>query len=140
MCYLFLHIMWQADQCVLRVHCSIYPSLLYPMKLYTVLCFNTFTDSLAIKFASIAVLKMKILIYWFESNSWIYFYIYIYLNKNWKMYWSEQSFNGLGQKDQCSPWGLSEICLFQFVPKTFWQTSLNSIFFYLIKQILCNFY
>ena len=38
--------------------------------------------------------EMKIWIYWSESNSWIYFYIV--LNKNWKIYWSEQSFTGLG--------------------------------------------
>jgi hypothetical protein len=41
-----------------------------------------------------AVLEMKIWIYWSESNSRIYFYIF--LNKNWKIYWSEQSFTGLG--------------------------------------------
>ena len=29
------------------------------------------------------------------------------LNKNWKMYWSEQSFTGLGPEDRCSTWGLS---------------------------------
>jgi hypothetical protein len=40
------------------------------------------------------VLKMKIGIYWSESNSWIYFYIV--LNKNWKIYWCEQSFISLG--------------------------------------------
>jgi len=36
------------------------------------------------------------------------FYIYmcgIYLNKNWKIYWSEQSFTGLGTEDRCSSWG-----------------------------------
>jgi hypothetical protein len=33
---------------------------------------------------------MKTLIYWSASNSWINFYRV--LNKNWKMYWSEQSF------------------------------------------------
>jgi hypothetical protein len=38
-------------------------------------------------------LKMKIWIYWSESNSWIYFYIV--LNKNWKIYWSEQSLTDL---------------------------------------------
>jgi hypothetical protein len=32
-----------------------------------------------------------------ESNSWIYFNIV--LNKNWKIYWSEQSFNGLGPEE-----------------------------------------
>ena len=39
----------------------------------------------------ISVLEMNIWNYWTESNSWIYFYI-ILINKNWKMYWSEQSF------------------------------------------------
>ena len=48
---------------------------------------------------------MKICIYWSDSNSGIY-YIYIYLNKNWNIYWSEQSFTGLGTEDQCSLWGL----------------------------------
>ena len=44
----------------------------------------------------IAVLEMKIWIYWSESNSRIYIYAYIvYLNKNWKMYWSEQRYTGL---------------------------------------------
>jgi hypothetical protein len=28
------------------------------------------------------------------------------LNKNWKIYWSEQSFTGLGLGDRCSWWGL----------------------------------
>ena len=41
------------------------------------------------------VLKMKILNSWFESNFFIYF-IYIYLNKNWKIYWYEQSFTCVG--------------------------------------------
>jgi len=26
------------------------------------------------------------------------------LNKNWKIYWSEQSFTGLGPEDRCSSW------------------------------------
>ena len=43
---------------------------------------------------SLPELEMKIWIYWSESNSWIY--LYIVLNKNWKIYWSEQSFAGLG--------------------------------------------
>ena len=47
---------------------------------------------------------MKIWIYWSESNSWIYFYIV--LNENCKIYWSEQSFPGLGPEDWCSSWGL----------------------------------
>jgi hypothetical protein len=41
---------------------------------------------------------------WSESNSLIYFYIV--LNKNIKIYWSEQSFTGLEPEDQCSSWGL----------------------------------
>jgi hypothetical protein len=28
------------------------------------------------------------------------------LNKNWIIYWSEQSFTGLGPEDRCSSWGL----------------------------------
>jgi hypothetical protein len=48
---------------------------------------------------------MKIWIYWSESNSRIYFYIF--LNKNWKIYWSEQSSTGLEQ----SFTGLSKILL-----------------------------
>jgi hypothetical protein len=28
-------------------------------------------------------------------------YIYIYLNKIFKIYWSQQSFTGLGPEDQC---------------------------------------
>ena len=44
----------------------------------------------------ITVLEMKIWIYWSKSNSWIYFYIV--LNKNWKMYWSEQSLLVLGRR------------------------------------------
>ena len=41
---------------------------------------------------------------WSESYSLIYFYIV--LNKNIKIYWSEQSFTGLEPEDQCSSWGL----------------------------------
>ena len=51
-----------------------------------------------------SVLEMKNWIYWSESNSWIYFYIV--LNKNWKHYWFEQNFTGLGLQDRCSSWGL----------------------------------
>jgi hypothetical protein len=32
-------------------------------------------------FVLIPVLEMKILIYWFESNSWIYFYTNVYISK-----------------------------------------------------------
>ena len=31
-----------------------------------------------------------------------------WLNKNWKFYWSEQSFTGLGPADWCSSW---ELCI-----------------------------
>jgi hypothetical protein len=59
---------------------------------------------------SIPVLEMKIWIYWYESNSWIYFYIHImytvYLNKNWtnllvrtKFYWSWGQRTGAHRKD-----------------------------------------
>ena len=50
------------------------------------------------------VLEMKILSCWSVSNSWIHFYIV--LNKNWKIYWSEQSFTGVGPEDRCLSWGL----------------------------------
>ena len=50
--------------------------------------------------ALLSVLEMKILIYWSESNSWIYFYMV--LNKNWKIYCCEQSLTGLGPDNQCS--------------------------------------
>ena len=49
-------------------------------------------------------LKMKILIDLSESNSWIYFYIV--LNKTWNIYWSEQSFTGVGTENWYSLWGL----------------------------------
>jgi hypothetical protein len=55
-------------------------------------------------YCSPSVLKIKNWIYWSEANYWIYFYIN--LNKNWKIYWSEQNFSGLGGKDRCSSWGL----------------------------------
>ena len=51
-----------------------------------------------------SVLEMKIWIYWFKSNSWIY--LYIDLKKNWKIDWSKQSFVGLGLEDKCLSWGL----------------------------------
>jgi hypothetical protein len=41
---------------------------------------------------------MKIWIYWSKSNTWINFFIV--LNKNWKIYWSEQSLTGLGSEDR----------------------------------------
>jgi hypothetical protein len=48
---------------------------------------------------SFPVLEMKIWIYWSSSNSWIYFYLHVVLKKNWKIYWSEQSFSGLEPED-----------------------------------------
>ena len=59
------------------------------------------------------VLEMKIWIYWSKSNSSIYFR-YIYLNKNWKIYWSEQSFTELQLEDRCSLWCLSDrnMCIY----------------------------
>ena len=57
------------------------------------------------------VLEMSILIYWSESNSWIYFYIV--LNENRKIYWFEQSLTGLGPEDRCSLW---ELCLVKQLP------------------------
>jgi hypothetical protein len=47
---------------------------------------------------------MKMKMYLSESNSWIYFHIV--LNKNWKIYWSKQSFTSLCPQDRCSSWGL----------------------------------
>ena len=56
----------------------------------------------------ISVIEMKIWIFWSESNSRIYFYIF--LNKNWKIYWSERSFTGLGSKYRWSLPGLEYYC------------------------------
>jgi hypothetical protein len=37
------------------------------------------------------------------TNQILEFILYIYLNKNWKIYWSEHSFTGVGPKDwQCT--------------------------------------
>ena len=62
-------------------------------------CFHIFVGVL-----DFPVLVMKIWIYLSESNFRIYFYIA--LNKNWKIYLSEQSFNGLGLEDRWSLWVL----------------------------------
>jgi hypothetical protein len=35
--------------------------------------------------------------------------IHLYLNKNWKMYWSEQNVTGLGTEDRFSSWWLTEL-------------------------------
>jgi hypothetical protein len=49
----------------------------------------------------------------FTSPIQIFELIYtgIYLNKNWKNYWSEQSFTGIGPENQCSLWGLHNFFL-----------------------------
>jgi len=53
---------------------------------------NIFKKKFYCIFLMVSSSRNEILIYWSESNSWIYFYIV--LNKNWKIYWSEQSFTG----------------------------------------------
>ena len=63
---------------------------------------------------TLSVLKMKIWIYWSESKFWIYFYII--LNKNWKMYCSEQSFTGVGPEYQGSLWRLPFRSGYKIVP------------------------
>ena len=50
-------------------------------------------------------------IYWSVSNSRIYYYIV--LNKNWKIYWLEQSFTGVGPEVWCSSWGLILVSFYQ---------------------------
>ena len=51
------------------------------------------------------VIEMKIWIYWTEKQI-LEFISYTYLNKNWKIYWSEQSFTVLRPEDRFSSWGL----------------------------------
>jgi hypothetical protein len=48
----------------------------------------------------ISVLNMKIWIY--RTESILGFIFYIFLNKYSKIYWSEESFTGLGPEDPCS--------------------------------------
>jgi hypothetical protein len=70
------------------------------------------------------VLEMKIWIYFLESNFRIYFYIF--LTKNRKIYWSEQSFTGLGSVVPCSSWGLSQqFSLIHLHVKKMFHTFLN---------------
>jgi hypothetical protein len=63
---------------------------------------ETFSTNVAeIIFCTLAVRKMKIWIYWSAEAAnqileFILYYIKMYLNKNRKIYWSEQSFTGLG--------------------------------------------
>jgi len=40
----------------------------------------------------------------------LFLYTFVVLNKNWKMYWSEQSFTGFRPEDRCSLWGLHIFC------------------------------
>ena len=61
-----------------------------------------------VTYPPLAVLEMKIWIYWSKSHYLIDFYIL--LNKNWKFYWSEQSCTGLWLEDRCLLWGLTSIC------------------------------
>ena len=51
-----------------------------------------------------AVLDMKIWIYWSKANYLVYFYMV--LNKNWKIYWSKQSFTDIAPEERCSTFGL----------------------------------
>ena len=51
-------------------------------------------------------LKLK---FEFTGSNKILEFIFIYpvvLNKNWKIYWFEKSFTGIGPEDWCSSWGL----------------------------------
>jgi len=38
-------------------------------------------------------------------------FLYSSLKKTWKVYWSEQSFTGLGLDERCSLWGLLVILM-----------------------------
>ena len=66
-------------------------------KIYIITCFYTIYT----------ILEMKSWIYWSESNSRINFNIF--LNKNWKIYWSKQSFTDLGPEDRFWSWGLFSV-------------------------------
>ena len=86
---------------------SKYLFFVYPRKEMNIQCLLIafhIISQVVIKLHTVSVLEMKIWIYCTESNSWIYFYIV--LNKNWKIYWSGESFTGLGPEDQCSSQGL----------------------------------
>ena len=41
----------------------------------------------------------------------LFLYTCVVLNKNWKIYWSEQSLTGRGLEDRCSLWGLNKVWL-----------------------------
>jgi hypothetical protein len=49
----------------------------------------------------------------FPQGLWVHF---VYLINNWKIYWSEQSFVGLGPEDQGSSWGLKWrfLCVYMY--------------------------
>ena len=54
-------------------------------------------------------------------------YFYISLNKNWKIYWSEQSFTGLGPEDRCSSRGLmNRSCWNTCSKRKFWSRTKNT--------------
>jgi len=46
--------------------------------------------------------------------TFVYTCTFVYLNKNWKIYWSKQSFTGLGPEDWCSSWVLVSSNLIPF--------------------------
>ena len=46
-------------------------------------------------------------------------YIYIYLNKNWKIYWSEQNVTCLGPEDRSSSWGL--LYMLKYIGSESWR-------------------
>jgi hypothetical protein len=69
---------------------------------------------------------MEILIYC--PNQILEFILYIYLNKNWKIYRSEQSFTGLWPEDRCSSWGLKQQDLKGFILRKL-LSNVSPIFF-----------
>ena len=73
------------------------------------------------------VLEMKIWIYWYESNSWIY-YILI---KTEKFTVPKQSFTGLGPEDKCSSWGLQ---VWMYVNKLTFLYTCTSLSWHLDKH------
>ena len=92
--------------------------------------------------AHMAVLEMKIWIYWSESNSWIYFDIV--LNKNWYIYLSNKVLLVLGRRtgfhgDDCFVY---DLCFYQ---KFVMTASVNSGFclglisnYLLLRNYICN--
>ena len=71
-------------------------------------------------------------------------YIYIYLNKNWKIYWSEQNFTCLGPDDRSSSWGL--LYMLKYIGSESWRRRpkfntgyINTCLKSKEKMKLCNF-